>query len=354
MPKITGVHVAADADNIMINGNFDIWQRGTSFSGVSGINYATDKWRNNSATGSYDYSRSVDVPNNRSTYSMEITVNSAADLSGTGKFTGVNHVIEGHQYAKIAGKQATLSFWVKNSVVGTYTILLFNGSSNGQDLRQTKTYTIDQADTWEKKELVFFADDRAGEWSFDSNAGLQVYFSFGSSSDLVAAQDDVWAFQGITESPLATNTFAATPGATLNIAQVQLHEGVGSLPYRTSGKTIQDELAACQRYFQLLGSGMHGAFGDTSQNTAAFVFEPKVPLRAAPTVTIQGSIQIRYHAAGNGLTGAFTPNNATIDTSGIDIVIGFSTGVGFGATQNRNYCRCEVGGGGDIWVTADF
>ena len=54
--------------NYIINGNFDFWQRGTSTS-TSGV-YLADRFRTSLSGGSYVVSRSTDVPNSNSQFSL--------------------------------------------------------------------------------------------------------------------------------------------------------------------------------------------------------------------------------------------------------------------------------------------
>ncbi|MGK9250832.1 hypothetical protein [Paenibacillus humicus] len=90
----------------LINGNFDIWQRGTTSSGVG---YLADRWKLiliNGATIAYQR-RATDVPNSQSKYSIEISV------TNTGGGTGVifRQYVEAPHY--LAGKKVTISGFLK-------------------------------------------------------------------------------------------------------------------------------------------------------------------------------------------------------------------------------------------------
>jgi hypothetical protein len=102
-----------------------------------------------------------------------------------------------------------------------------------------------------------------------------------------------------TATELAT-TFYYTPTGTAGAADyfeitgVQLDLGTYTATtaptFRRSGGTIQGELAACQRYFQVIGGNITdedmGAGQVYSTTNSVIHLEWKVPFRAAPTVSL--------------------------------------------------------------------
>ncbi len=107
--------------NYLINGNFDLWQRGTSFT-VSGV-YTADRWKQNHNTLGATYSRQAfilgqtDVPG-EPRYFMRINVTSAAVSTSS----VLRHRIEGVR--TLAGQTATLSFWAKCDTTKTFNITI--------------------------------------------------------------------------------------------------------------------------------------------------------------------------------------------------------------------------------------
>jgi len=83
-----------------------IWQRGTSFSGISGIIYTADRWNNYLNYGTY--SQNTDVPTGSGfQYSMDLS-------NSTTSYCTLQQRIESYNIYDLAGKTATLSFWAKN------------------------------------------------------------------------------------------------------------------------------------------------------------------------------------------------------------------------------------------------
>lgn len=107
--------------NYIINGNFDLWQRGTSFT-VSGV-YTADRWKQNHNTGGAIYSRQsfalgqTAVPGEPK-YFMRVNVtNEAISTSSV-----LRHRIEGVR--TLAGQTVTLSFWAKCDSTKTFNITI--------------------------------------------------------------------------------------------------------------------------------------------------------------------------------------------------------------------------------------
>jgi hypothetical protein len=80
-----------------------------------------------------------------------------------------------------------------------------------------------------------------------------------------------------------------TSSSTIDLWGVQLEAGSGATSFQTPTGTIQGELAACQRYFQILGGdvfneyfGIGAALNTTDSNT---VIPTKVTMRVTPTTT---------------------------------------------------------------------
>jgi len=155
--------------NMVINGAFQIWQRGTSATTVSGNDiFAADRfkgWANGG--GTFTVEQSTDVPNNEFEFSAKLT-NTAVDSSvAAGDFYAYATDIEGYNVSQLAyghsdAKAVTLSFWVKSSLAGTYCIALYSTTANRSHIKE---YTISSANAWEKKTITISSGDTSGSWN---------------------------------------------------------------------------------------------------------------------------------------------------------------------------------------------
>jgi hypothetical protein len=196
--------------------------------------------------------------------------------------------MEGLDYSLIHGQSVRLQFWTKCSTTGSLSVSFNN--SDGTRAYAT-TVTINAANTWEKK-TIDLTMDTTGTWLFDNQKGLAINFALGAgTSRSIAAgswQSPGTASIGVTG---ATN-FCTTNGTTFRITQIALIPGsfpsTASLNFVRAGKTIQQELAMCQRYYwqknseatySSIGSGVMDV---TNTNARISVIYP-VTMRAIPS-----------------------------------------------------------------------
>ena len=104
-------HMADDANpNLLINGDFQVWQRGTSFTGIGMFKYIADRWRLNTsaASGTVTVSKVDD--------GMHVFMGNAPNLALVYSF-------EDADWKKIEGNTVTLSYSVDNEIKAqTFTI----------------------------------------------------------------------------------------------------------------------------------------------------------------------------------------------------------------------------------------
>ena len=170
-------------------------------------------------------------------------------------FTAINQRIEGlnladSDYGTASAKQFTLSFWVKASITGTYSINFTHyDGSNERWLLQA--YTVDSADTWEKKTITINGDTAYSIPADNGATGwMRVYWALGGDSN--AMQGTVtgnWvAGSGSNRAVSGQVNVATTSGATFYITGVQLEEGAVATPFEH--RDFGSELLRCKRYYE--------------------------------------------------------------------------------------------------------
>jgi len=108
--------VFAANKNVIINGNFDIWQRGTSFTAPASTDYTTDRFLwGFGGTGVVDILQSTSVPDNTSKFSLQIDVTTADASIAAGDNYGIQTRIEGYDIERFGfgssdATSLTLSF----------------------------------------------------------------------------------------------------------------------------------------------------------------------------------------------------------------------------------------------------
>ena len=314
MSKITGVHVPEAPKNYIINGAFDYWQRGSTavITGI-GNDYLADMVLYNQYGGlsrNYTIAQSSDVPSQsqsgfQSSYSYSVTQNTGVTNTSAAWFYPFEYRMEGYDYAKIHNKAVTISFWMKASVTGLYTVIL--QSSAGRQYLTTVTQNTSSA--WEFKTLTVQLDSSSTGWSFDNTNGLSIIIGPTAGSSYVTSTVNSWGNYGAIFVSGSVE-WTATTGATLQIAQFSLVEGTlgfGAKGFQRAGGSIQQELALCQRYCQWNTY----CSGDQASNNYGVVGGAgsfSVPMRAAPTIRGTAVLQIQntnsYSITGIGLNTA--------------------------------------------------
>ena len=239
--------------NIIINGDMNIAQRGISTTGITSDGYYTvDRFKlENSSSGTFTMSQSTDVPSGQGfRYSTKLDC-TTADASPN--YLIFQQRIEGQnlQYIKkgtASAESLTLSFWVKCNETGTMQVNIFDADNTRLIC---KTYTINTADTWEKKTITF-AGDTTGTLDYDNARSFQLeWFLDGGATYTGGSVTGNW------EAKDNTNRFA---GATINLGDNTANEWYITGVQLEVGTTASDfeflpfdiSLSRCQRYYYVI------------------------------------------------------------------------------------------------------
>jgi len=255
--------------NLIINGGFDVWQRGTSGFATMGYAYTADRWKvlapgSSVAVSRQSFAIGQSTVSGNPRYFIRCAVSSVA---------GANNCVVLAQFVEaintLSATTVTVSFWARADSARRIGVSLdqnpgTGGSASGQvpGVGQGVQLTSD----WQKFILTF---------EVPSVAGL-ILGSNGNDSTSI----NFWMDAG--------GTYAARSGGigqqsgTFDIAQVQLE--IGSYATSFDARPLGAELGLCQRYARLInGGGLTGvALGSTS-----ILFAGHWPtMRAAPSVTL--------------------------------------------------------------------
>jgi hypothetical protein len=234
--------------NAIINGVFDIWQRGTSFVSPASGTYTADRWRYPAVgAGVVTISRSTDVPTVAeagvlANYSLLVDCTTAdASMAASDEYY-VNQRVEGYVWRQFAQRNLTLSFWVKATKTGTYCVSLRN---TGGDRSFLGEYTVSVANTWEKKTINIPASPSAGTWDYTTGIGANIYFALATGSNTQGAAG--WQTGNYGSTANQVNGLDSTSND-FRLALVQLE--VGDIATDFEIRPFSTEVDMCQRYYQ--------------------------------------------------------------------------------------------------------
>ena len=288
--------------NLIINGAMQIAQYNVSKTAVTGGGYHTVDRFISVYGGSPDqllatYEQSTDAPAGFSN-SFKFTVTTAETTLDANERLRFSQRIEGQnlqhlRYGTSNPEYLTLSFYVKSNVTGTYGLNLDNRSSARII---SASYTINAADTWEKK-TVSFVGDTSGSLDNDNTRALDVNWYVAAGTDFTSGTfatswqarpsnlDDTCPSGQVNLIDTVNNYFAFTG--------VQLEIGSQATPFEH--RSFADELARCQRYYVKQESvyGSYHTFGfGTWFSATRFIgyVQMPVPMRTNPSLAVSGSV----------------------------------------------------------------
>lgn len=269
--------------NKIINGAFDFWQRGTSFTNPGVFQYTADRWTaivNGAPTLSHSRQTftpgAAPVAGYEGSYFLRQNVTAVSGSS----VIAIGQAIE--DVRTFAGQTVTLSFWAKADATRTWTTRIDQAFGSGGSTTvggPTSTFTV--TTSWQRFTTTVAVASISGK-TIGTNSILQVLI-FGPG-DTVQTMD-IWG--------------------------VQLEAGSVATPFQRAAATLAGELEACQRYFMRLGAG---AVGRANSSTLAEVFlNFPTRMRTAPTMAFGGAFTaLEVNTSGRTVTNAAL--NAAGDT----------------------------------------
>jgi len=280
--------VSAGRKNLIINGGMEISQRGTSaFNAVTdGGVVSCDQWKSwkNGGSGSgaaFTLQQEFSVIPDNFITSLKVNQTGAATLTGY-NYNLVANYIEGYRIAHLgfgtsAAKTVTLSFWIRSSITGTFGGALSNG---GQTRSYPFLYTIDNVNTWERKTITI-PGDTTGTWTRDNSRGLLIFFSVGTGPSY-SGPEGVWAGATYLSATGAGNWVGQSSTFYLTGVQLEVGKNATEFEHRSYG----EELALCQRYYEVGNQSCWSGMTTTNVTYARVLVDYKVEKRAVPgTIT---------------------------------------------------------------------
>ena len=298
--------------NYIINGNFDIWQRGTSLTGQTGDKYLSDRWVFSPSGATFNYNQGTftagqtDVPNNPKFY---------ADLTVTGADDNARIEQRIEDVNTLAGETITISFWAKytSNAPTSFNIGINQNFGSGGSTAVNLVLASGQTLTtsWQKFTVTGTVPSISGK-------------TVGSGSHLVI------------RPVLNTNNETFD----YQIAQVQVEKGSVATDFEILPIYLVNQL--CYRYYQYANTGGRYAICGAMQSPTEFRghLPTATEMRTSPTISL-GTSQVLVS------NGAYDNNGVTIfsqtnNISGITLTITTAATSGSFASFTSGALRCST------------
>ena len=278
--------------NRLINGSFAVAQRGTS--STSGGYVSLDRWFVNQSGGSTTFSQET---NSNPSETGGLQKYARLNVSTSSDFTTITQKIE--DVTSVPAGTVTISFYAKGTaptgglyVYGTQDF----GTSGSSDVDLTAVQvTASLTSSWVRYTAQLTIPSVDGK---TINAGSFLVIAIGQYSN------------------------TGTTAYDLNITGVQLEVGEQATPFEH--RSFADELARCQRYYQVSGSSVNSSYhvfpGQRwSSNNIFFSVPIATSMRANPTIGSDVSGNFGF-VGGNNQSKAFSlseMNFVSLDSSSI-------------------------------------
>ena len=296
------------ATPLIINGDMQIAQRGTSATVGTADPYVTDRWKCvGDGASVFTVTQDTDVPTGQGfSKSLKWDTTTAESSLASGSAVLFMQRIEGQnlQMFKKGTSNAeafTVSFWVKSAKTGVHILQMRDNNNSRQ---QSQSYTVASANTWEKH-VVSFVADTTGAFANNNAASLDLMWWLSAGSNFTSGTlATSWEAVDNTNRAVGQVNIADNTANNWYITGIQMEVGTfdaNSIPaFQFEDRATS--LARCQRYFikQEVGGG---ATADDDYSVNAFGAQFPTTMRANPTVTVTSSSFPGHH--GNGPTGTF-------------------------------------------------
>ena len=278
--------------NILYNGAMQVAQRGTSFTSIGGTAgvYSLDRMRYGFTmnSGRFTITQSTDSPNGFAN-SLKVDITTAESSLNASSGAAFSQFLEGQDVQQFKkgtsdAEEYSLSFHVKSNVTGTYIVELFDNDNTRQ---VSKSYTIDSANTWERKTITFPADT-TGAFDNDNASSLFVQWFLASGTDRTSGTlNTSWASSTNANRAVGqANLFSSTDNEWY-ITGMQLEVGSTATPFEH--RSFGEEFSLCSRYYEVAeayGNSYHYNDSTSSSDREDITATYKVEKRATPTLTV--------------------------------------------------------------------
>ena len=331
--------------NLIINGNCAVSQRGDVSSQSNDHYSAIDRFEIQvGSSGAVTSTQSATVPTGEgfnNSLKVDVVTNNGGSEDASDyllimqKIEGLN--LQQLKYGTSSAVPLACSFYVRSNLTGTFQFQI-EVPDSGSYKYYGKTYTIDSANTWEKKTINIIANTNSSAIPDDNTEGLRVQWQLvgGSNYSSGTYTDGAWHGTGANRlSSSVNNTFARSTDNEFLLTGVQLEVGQNATTFEHEPFDVT--LRKCHRYFEKIaytaGTYVYAAAYAYGNDAIRAVQHYKVK-RDTPAFTFdnQGDVIVYYNGDSTDTNPTFNYHDIGLNSCRVTIgMTGQTTTAGYGA-----------------------
>ena len=352
--------------NKVINGAMICSQRGTSFSPDNTEQpFTLDRFQHvatSGADGDCTVTQSTDAPSGFKN-SYKVTPDATNTPTGSGNVT-IRHKLEGQNlqdlaYGTSSAKSLTISFYAKTASANSgdqYALCLFYARQD--NTQKTVSVAFTPTSTYQRFSFTFAGDtDASYGIKNDNGDGMHLVWVLAAGPDDIKAAMPTWTvdggfFRGVT----GQSNFMDNTSNEFYLTGVQLE--VGSVATDFEHKSFGQELALCQRYYQVLATGDQACIGNGfAFQTNRFQTNVHLPveMRTTPSLDEQmtGGTKYRINLGNSDQNTGITPSLSSVVSNTRLLNLGWSS-LGSNVTNGDGGQVRKQGDSGILGVSAEL
>jgi len=252
---------------LIFNGDMAVSQRnGTTATTIGAEAYSLDRWSfREISNGTTTVAQTTTVPSGKGfAHSAKVAVTGADTSISADNIVAFAQKLEGQdaqvlKYGTSDAEKVTLSFYVKSNITGTYSATLRHTNTSGTAYVNSLTFSISSANTWEQKVLVFNGNT-AQDIRNTNTEGIRLEIILTVGTDYTSgggANANSWTTGNTNRASSSNVNILSSTDNDFFLTGVQMEVGEFSSttlpPFQH--ESFEENLARCQRYYQLIAEG---------------------------------------------------------------------------------------------------
>lgn len=189
------------------------------------------------------------IGGNLAGFSKQIQITAAQAVIAAGDAFFILNTVDGYSTANLFNNICVLSFWVSSPKPGIHYVSLAVGAGVNVNTF-VSSYVINNANTWEYKQISVNFNPPVGVVNFSTNTGIAIAFPLAAGANFRTANLNQWesrfplnaALSGVNQQNLLD-----TIGNKFIITDVQLETGFTATPF--DRLPFLEELSLCQQFY---------------------------------------------------------------------------------------------------------